>query len=226
MKRKIFAAILACVMLMAIAVPALAATPLEPALKIGSTTQVPTINIQMPTTAAIVLNPYKLSVKLDKLTSTAQVVSPVYSIANFSDVPLQASIQISATKAGAVTLDTGTTAIDPATENTATPKARVTFNASIEDSATTAPTGTAIALKDTAAYFTGFGDFAAATSPEDASTTNTMDKGTGTRAAAAAGYLNFQFAGEANNLNATWTAKDTVTPVVTFKFKIVPEMPS
>lgn len=59
------------------------------------TTEVPTINVTLPTTADITINPYKMEVEVDGEKYSSSIISPEYTITNESDC----AISISATGA-------------------------------------------------------------------------------------------------------------------------------
>lgn len=221
---RVKAAVLAGAMTLSMAVPAFAVTdPLSPSLAISSTTQLPTINMQMPTSPAIVLNPYKLSVKIDKLTSTEQIVSPVMSVVNLSDCPIQVGVGAYVKLGGSAALN-ATTAV---AETDA--KVNLSLNGEVASAAgadlTASKVSKVLASTD-------------ATAPDDLSADFKTDgtataKLANTLAAAVSGKVsttgkgvfNFQFTGDASK-KASWTAKDTVTPTVVFKFIPLADMPT
>lgn len=224
MKRKILAAILACAMLLAVAVPALAATdPLNPTLKVTGTTNLPTINLQMPTEPSVILNPYGLSVTIGKDKKTAEIVSPVMSVVNLSDCPIQVGVKANVAVAGTLTLAADNTGFATATAPTAVLK----LEGKIADKAgeaLTSPVSVTIAAAttdtDLSADFKGDGT-------SSAKATNTMAAATAGKVATTGGVFSFQFTGEAaTNSKITWTAKDTVTPTLTFKFIPLADMPT
>lgn len=102
---------LALVMALALAVPAMAED-----VKVEGSITVPTINVVMPTTASIMLNPYGLSVTLVKggTPSTEQVISPVMQVKNLSDIGMKVAIKVAGTK-GKGTADFSSADLDPDT---------------------------------------------------------------------------------------------------------------
>lgn len=222
--RRLKAALLTGVMALSLAVPAFAAVdPLNPTLAVTSTTQLPTINMVMPTAPAIVLNPYKLSVKLDKLTSTDQIVSPVMSVTNLSDVAIKVGVGVSVKLGGAAALN-ATTAV---AETDA--KVNLSLNGEVATAAgadlTASKVTKVIASTDPTTPDDLSADFKA-NGTSDAKLVNTLAAATaGKVSTTGKGVFNFQFSGDASKV-ASWTAKDTVTPTIVFKFVPVVDMPT
>lgn len=108
--KKIVSMFLALVMALALAVPAMADD-----VKVEGSIQLPTINVVLPSTASMILNPYGLNVKLDKndtTGSTAQIISPVMQVKNLSDIGMRVDIQVAGTK-GKGTADFSNADLDP-----------------------------------------------------------------------------------------------------------------
>jgi len=222
--KRMKSALLAGALALSLAAPAFAATdPLAPSLAIKSETKVPTINLLMPTEPAIVLNPYKLKVTLGTVKDSQDpIVSPVMSVTNLSDCPLQVGVKTTVKVGGAVAL----AADDTGFASAAAPTVVLELKGEIGDKAGTAlasPKSKVINTADTPTDLTDFvndGNVAAAA-------TNTMAAGVNGKAAAAGGVFNFQFTGKAaTNAKISWTAKDTVTPTITFNFTPLAEMPT
>lgn len=227
--RRLKAGILTGVMCVALSVPAFAATdPLNPTLKVTSTTQLPTINMQLPTNPAVVLNPYKLQVTLGKDKITDQIANPLMSVVNLSDCPIQVGAQVSATVAGNATLATAS-AKDNATANGVFINIAAKVGTASDARTTlvkadgTAETGvTSVNLTATAADL--HADFKGDGS-STAKLVNTLKAAVNGKAAADSSALNFTFYGDASS-KGPWTAKDTVTPSITFKFIPLADMPT
>jgi hypothetical protein len=117
-KRKLLALGLAVVMTLSSSVVAFAdyannlsadATDYGKGVTVTSSTETPTISVQVPTTTAFILNPYKLSAATataasngssDAVADTvkSQIIAPTYNILSASNVALQLSIKISNVK--------------------------------------------------------------------------------------------------------------------------------
>lgn len=217
MKRLISAA-LTVVMSLALAVPAFAAAdPLNPSVAITSTTQMPTINMVLPTSPAIVLNPYKLKVTIGSLKDqTDQIVSPIMSVTNLSDVDMQIAVGASVKLGGEAALNSSTAVAE--TDK----KVMLTLKGEIGDKAGTfkdggTPVTKTLASTDATTPDDFSADFAYATVPAANASKNVLAAAVNGKVAATGGVFNFQFTGDASK-KASWTAKDTVTPTVVFKF--------
>lgn len=112
--KKLIASTMACALAISLAAPAFAAdttvsTPGEDGTysaktEVAGTTEAPTISITVPQSGAVVVNPYKMTVKVDEQTnSTDQIISAPQYITNGSDVP----ISVSATVTGTVSDNSG-----------------------------------------------------------------------------------------------------------------------
>lgn len=72
---------------------------------VTSTTQVPTLKVTVPTTADVVVNPYRLNVTTP-ITSSDTIISPEYEIKNESDCGVTISATVKATPGGAAAIAT------------------------------------------------------------------------------------------------------------------------
>ena len=88
--KKVLCLVLAMVMLMALAVPAFADDENE--VEVGSTVNVPTIDVTLPTAEAITLNPYGLEVGTGK--DTAQIQQDAMFLENKSDVAVKVNLAV------------------------------------------------------------------------------------------------------------------------------------
>lgn len=102
--KKIASMVLAGAMALSMAVPAFAAeTDLEQSTEIEGTTQTPTISISVPTTGAVVLNPYKMSVDVSAAQDGSEVVSDqIISATNYIKNKTDVALSVSATVTGKV----------------------------------------------------------------------------------------------------------------------------
>lgn len=248
MKLKKFAsAVMAGVMALTLTAPAFASSG---KVDVAGSINLPTINVVLPTTASMVLNPYGLSVKLNpkdttETPSTDTVLSPTMYVKNLSNI----GIQVKATVAGTVGKGSNAqflTAKPGSTDKDKGAWVYVKFN--IQDDATTAiekpatdPTlsgssathGTAlvsvIATGSDPTEVNGFGLDAAASTA--AATINQLAP-TATKDPAAGGVLAFRFFGEAvqspektegtDSVLDPWTDKDVLSASIAFTFEVVP----
>ncbi len=133
MKKKLVSFLLASVMLVssAMTVCAAEADTLEDVAGLAtgsevtgaSTTNVPTINVVVPTEVEIVINPYQITYKDENENeSTDQIITPIYEIESLSNVAL--AVNVSGLTAKGVTAETGITiATAPVTEKITTKSA-------------------------------------------------------------------------------------------------------
>ena len=109
--KKIISMFLALVMALALAVPAMADD-----VQVEGTIQLPTINVVLPTTASVILNPYSLNVTLGKgetaTTNDSQIISPTMYVKNLSDIGVQVAISVTGTKGKGSTAAFATAEID------------------------------------------------------------------------------------------------------------------
>lgn len=127
--KKFFAMMMAGVMTMGMGVTAFA----EDTLNYDGSTQAPIIEVTLPTTTALIVNPYKLSVENpadpegEKINS--QIISPTEYIFSSSNVPLTANVTIAGTSAGAATFATA----DPTTSTKGSTKNEVYLYAEVSE---------------------------------------------------------------------------------------------
>lgn len=110
--KKITSMFLALVMALALTIPAFASSG---TVKVEGSIQVPTLNVVLPTTASMVMNPYNMSVKLDPRDPASavndQIISPTMEVKNLSNIGVQVGIKVTGTKGrGDVEFATGSAA--------------------------------------------------------------------------------------------------------------------
>ena len=97
--KKITSMFLALVMALALTIPAFASSG---TVKVEGSIQVPTLNVVLPTTASMVMNPYNMSVKLDPRDPASavndQIISPTMEVKNLSNIGVQVGIKVTGTK--------------------------------------------------------------------------------------------------------------------------------
>lgn len=97
--KKITSMFLALVMALALAVPAFASSG---KVDVAGSITLPTINVVLPTTASMILNPYGLEVKLNPKDTTEepvtdQIISPIMQVKNLSDIGMKVDIKVNGT---------------------------------------------------------------------------------------------------------------------------------
>lgn len=164
-------------------------------VEVTGTTQLPTIEVEVPANAAIILNPYGIQADIPDafgtgLTDTDQIISPVYAIENKSGIGIKVSGTVTGTIEGAEFA-----------------------------------TSTAVAETDKKVFLQIGFDAGASASAQPSSkvtvattATNlaevTVDKAGGTNA-----FATFQFSGDASkNPTTTWVEDDTVGAALAFTF--------
>lgn len=100
-KNKLFALVLACVMVLSMATPAFAEE-----LNITGSTQAPTINVTVPSTGTVIINPYEMEVTQGDAEVTDKIISATQYIVNESDVAIGITVAITGTASGNAVLAT------------------------------------------------------------------------------------------------------------------------
>lgn len=227
--KKITSMFLALVMALALTIPAFASSG---TVKVEGTIQLPTINVVLPTTASMVMNPYSMDVKLnpkDTTTVNDQIVSPVMKVTNLSNIDMQVGIQIAGTKGKG---DAKFAAADPSTSTdkeafiyavfaigdvdvNVTDPGNVMADAAnvaiLEEPAASALTGT---LKDVTNFETVAGTVADANNTLCATV---LDPVSNKQVAGDTGVLGFKFFGTTSPVT-TWTDKDILGATLSFTF--------
>jgi hypothetical protein len=113
-KKRLFALAMTAVMMLSTSVVAFAAddtktenisSTLSTAIEATGTLKQASIKVTVPTTSKFVINPYKLSVT-DPVASSAQVISPEYTIENAGEVDLSVDMTVKATAENGLNLAT------------------------------------------------------------------------------------------------------------------------
>lgn len=224
--KKIISMFLALVMALALAVPAFASSG---KVDVAGTINLPTINVVLPTTASMTLNPYKLDVKLNPKDTTEtpsndQILSPLMLVKNLSNTGIQvgATVQGVLGKGSDATLEASSVAAE-ADEKQIHVYAKFKIgDADMETSdipaeSSGATTGDLVlVLDDTVQVVPQL-------NPDDPAATTVSATGNvlaGTNDAKnpdSNGVLGFRFFGDMSKVT-TWTDKDTVSAAVAFTF--------
>lgn len=210
--KKFVSMFLALVMALALTIPAMASSG---TVKVDGSIQVPTLNVVLPTTASMIMNPYNMTVKLDPKdatkTSTDQIISPTMEVKNLSNIGIQVGISVSGTTGkGDVTF----AASSAAASTTKEAYIYVAFEIGDTGLDVTDTNGTGnetVVLSTTAAEPTTFATTVAAASG------NTLAASTDAKTPATNGVLGFKFFGDTGNVT-TWTDKDTLGASIAFTF--------
>jgi len=206
--KKFFSALMAMSMAMALAIPAFASQ--TETLEYEASTQAPTINIEMPSAASVILNPYKMEVTLSdgKTKLSDQIVSPTACIKNTSDIGLKVNVTYSAVVGGDVQVVSDTkTDITKSTDKLV--KLELTLGTVTKGDGSVAPTGTALLVTDSEQ------------SLYDATATKPTDNRISLAAASdkAPNYLGIKLSGAAvAQPTEPWTENDTVGATLVFEF--------
>ena len=210
--KKITSMFLALVMALALTIPAFASSG---TVKVEGSIQVPTLNVVLPTTASMVMNPYNMSVKLDPRDPASavndQIISPTMEVKNLSKIGVQVGIKVTGTKGrGDVEFATGSAA----SSSTKEAYVYVAFeigNTGLDVADTNGSGTSTVVLSDTEQDVTDFLSTAAA------SNANTLAASADGKAPAADGVLGFKFFGDTAPVT-TWTDKDTLAATIAFTF--------
>lgn len=203
--KKIVSAAMALAMTASLAIPAFAAA--SNTTEITGTTEAPIINVTIPATGAVTVNPYKMEVTVGSDKVTDQIISaPVY-VTNTSDVPLVFDVTITGKKAGNAIFSTTPIGTKVVTTNSVFMYAE--FGAATANDGNGDPTWAAaydskatnqVAISERATTKKAVVELAAT----DGSTAN---------------YLAFKLAGDASSQPTTaWTDADTVGATIAFTF--------
>lgn len=225
--KKILTLVLALAMVMALAVPSFAEEKED--FEVEGSIQMPNINIVMPNSGGVILNPYEMEVKVKDGANTTDVtdtvISDVMTVKNLSDVDLQVSLKVTANvaKNGTVTLE-GSSVADEDEEV----QAYLWIKFAISDgtktysdySSDTYAAGNGVLVLDgTEQDVGGFGH--PVDDDEAASTTNTLQHRDSTSqdktAANTYGALDFMIHGDTSS-SSDWTDNDSVSVKVAFTF--------
>ena len=239
MKKKLLSLVMACAMIMSLAIPALAdpyydyetaGTSLTPdGIVFAAKTHVPTVSLAMPalvsTSNPVVLNPYKLTYSttsdtlnekqvLGTADQVKQVISPVYSIENKTNVALKFAVKAT-TELNSDAFSLNTSHVSLTEKNKKAYIALVIQKAANATGAATIAAGTEEWLNpdDTANYET------VVLASGDKSTNNSQIKKLAATNGTTANYLRFQFQGDmTRSPDIGWTSDDTFTTTLEFTF--------
>lgn len=214
--KKITSMFLALVMALALAVPAFASSG---TVKVDGSIQLPTINVVLPTTASMVMNPYKMSVKLDPRDPASavqdQIVSSTMEVKNLSNIDIQVGIKVTGTIKNTTDTAPAFSAASVATDSSAK-KAYIYVAFEIGDTgldvADTSGNGTSTVVLDTSEQEVS--DFASGSAAGNA---NTLKASADLKAPSTDGVLGFKFFGETSAVT-TWTDKDVMSATIAFTF--------
>ncbi len=191
--KKIVSLALSGALALSMSVPAFALTDLSEGaeLEITGTTQVPKIEVVVPTTGSVILNPYAMAVTVDGAAKKDQIIGAIQAIENKSEIPIKVGGKITGTAEGA-------TLVDSIADQTKK-QVKLDFKIDKGTSATADPSGaTAVTLKTTAQDITEV----------------ELDEAGGTNA-----FATFQLSGEATtNPSEVWSTGDTIGATIAFTF--------
>lgn len=107
MKKKLLSVIMAVAMIASLAVPAFATGSggaVDKNMDYSTETKTPTVTVTMPTSPQIFLNPYGMTVSVNSVDYSSQIVNPVQYIKNETAAPLKVGLKATATVAGETNL--------------------------------------------------------------------------------------------------------------------------
>lgn len=175
-------------------------------VEVTETTTVPTISVTIPTSTAVVINPYKLEVEMDGAKFNDAIITVEQTIVNESNVPISVSAKVKA----AVPEGSGASVATAALKGTETTKSVFAY---LEVAAK--------AAEDTPAVFSSDG-YDAKSTKQVAFTTKEVTKTNMLTLAAATEkptYAGFKIFGQASSTpTVAWTDADKVEYSITFNF--------
>lgn len=220
--KKLISTAMAGVMALSLSVPAFASSG---TVKVDGSIQLPTINVVLPTTASMVMNPYKMSVKLDpRDPATAvqdQIVSSTMEVKNLSNIDVQVGIKVTGTIKN--TTDTAPAFKTSSAASSSTKEAYIYVAFEIGDTGldvadTNGAGNNTVVLSTNETDVTNF-------APGAASADNTLKASADLKAPATDGVLGFKFFGDVAPVT-TWTDKDTMAATIAFTFTPVANDPT
>lgn len=238
--KKIISMFLALVMALALAVPAFASSG---TVDVPGTVNLPTINVVLPTTASMIMNPYQLEVKLNpkdttETAKTDQIITPLMTVKNLSNIGVQVGVTVKGTIGKTSNATFAAADVTPATETSKTAFIYAKFLKGDPDMAigdigkeTTAPTADTATI--TIVTADADGSFPTAFDPDATqAAANTLTGTTDSKNAADGGVLGFRLFGSMANapekagtaagttVADPWTDKDAMS--VSFSFTFTP----
>ncbi len=212
--KKLISTAMAGVMALSLSVPAFASSG---TVKVDGSIQLPTINVVLPTTASMVMNPYKMSVKLDPKDPASavqdQIVSSTMEVKNLSNIDVQVGIKVTGTIKN--TTDTAPAFKTSSAASSSTKEAYIYAVFEIGDTGldvadTNGAGDNTVVLSTNETDVTNF-------APGAASAANTLKASADLKAPATDGVLGFKFFGDVAPVT-TWTDKDTMAATIAFTF--------
>ena len=233
--KKLISTAMAGVMALSLSLPAFADD-----VKVEGSINLPTINMVLPTTASMIMNPYELNVKLNPKDPAEtpvddQIISPLMTVKNLSNIGVKVAVSVQGTKGR------GTAAFAAATTQGST-KSTVKeafvyamFSIGDPDMAIDDITAPSTVPSADAAYLTILSETAKevtklAAADAASTTAGAVNVLTGTtgKTAAEGGVLGFRFFGDmtqapvaADGSSDPWTDKDILSATVSFTFSPV-----
>lgn len=210
--KKLISTALAGAMALSLSVPAFASSG---TVKVEGSIQVPTLNVVLPTTASMVMNPYNMSVKLDPRDPASavndQIISSTMEVKNLSNIGVQVGINVTGT--------TGKGDVAFAANSAATSTAKEAYvyvafeigSTGLDVADTNGSGNSTVVLSTTPADVTDFAPTAAA------GNANTLAASADSKTPATNGVLGFKFFGDTAPVT-TWTDKDTLAATIAFTF--------
>lgn len=214
--KKITSMFLALVMALALAVPAFASSG---TVKVEGSIQLPTLNVVLPTTASMVMNPYKMSVKLDPRDPasavTDQIVSDTMEVKNLSNIDVQVGIKVTGSIKNTADTAPAFAASSAASDSTnKTAYIYVAFevgDADLDVTDTNGSGNSTVVLTTAEQEPTDFASNAVA------GNANTLKASADLKAPSSKGVLGFKFFGDTSKVT-TWTDKDVMAATIAFTF--------
>lgn len=210
--KKLISTALAGAMALSLSVPAFASSG---TVKVEGSIQVPTLNVVLPTTASMVMNPYNMSVKLDPRDPASavndQIISSTMEVKNLSNIGVQVGINVTGTTGKG---DVAFAASSAATSTAKEAYVYVAFeigSTGLDVADTNGSGNSTVVLSTTPADVTDFAPTAAA------GNANTLAASADSKTPATNGVLGFKFFGDTAPVT-TWTDKDTLAATIAFTF--------
>ena len=210
MKRKVLLCALAALTLMCSTRPAAALLSNERGTVIEATSRMPIINVTIPTSAEVYINPFQLPLEIDGESRREQIICSPAIIASASDVPLKVGVTVT----GAVKEGSDMTLAAAPTGGTGTSKSAFVYFEIVQSDWDYVRNGLWAAAYDPAKHIAV--DARAAQTKTDLVTLSPLNK---YGEIAKGGYAQFRLAGDAvRKPTNEWNTNDGINVTVAFTF--------
>lgn len=214
MKRKVLLCALAALVLLCSTRPAAALLSNERSTVIEATSRMPIINVTVPSSAEVYINPFQLPVEIEGESRREQIVCTPAVIASASDIPLKVSVTVT----GAVKQGSDMTLAASPTGGTGTTKRAFVYFEIVQSNSDIIRSSMWAAAYDPAKHIR-----VVAGAPQTGTDMLTLPPVNKYGEIAKGGYAPFRLTGDAvRNPVTEWNEKDGINVMIAFTFTPVP----